>query len=89
METDTFAPLLTREIPLPVVDAGVDDHREGPLPRSLAQAAGGARARRGIALLLGLFLLLVALEAALLRRVWEPEPLVIYQAGPRTVLVRR
>lgn len=89
METDTFTPLLTKEIPMPVVEAGVSDHLAGPLPRSLAQAAGLTRARRGIGLVLGALLLLVAAQSVLLVRYSKSEALVVYRAGSQTRLVER
>ena len=88
MDVDTFRPLLTAEIPLPVVEAGALDAVEGPLPRSLAQATAEERAKHGARRLAVLFALLVAAEFFLVLRYWKPGPLVVYQAGSRTVLVR-
>jgi len=89
MDAEMFPPLLTAEIPLPVVEPGEADAREGPLPRSLAQAAGLTRAKKTIGLILGVLLVLVAVEAALLVRVSKSRALVVYQAGSQARLVAR
>ena len=89
MDAETFPPLLTAEIPLPVVEPGIADARDGPLPRSLAQAAGLTRAKRTVALVLGVLVILVAVEASLLVRISKSRALVVYQAGSQTRLVTR
>jgi hypothetical protein len=89
VETDTFAAMLTAEIPAPIVEAGVSDTLEGPLPRSLAQAAGEGRAMRGLALVLGVLLLQIAAQGLLLARLSKSQALVVYQAGSQSRLVRR
>ena len=81
MTSETFAPLLTAEIPPPVVDPGISDDRDGPLPRSLAQAAGKTRARRGVLIALAALALQAALEGGLLARLSTPRVLVVYRAG--------
>jgi hypothetical protein len=89
MNSETFTPLLTAEIPPPVVDPGTADEQEGPLPRSLAQAAGKTRARRGTLLVMGMLLLQAALEGILLVKLSDAPPLVVFQPGSRDRLVGR
>jgi hypothetical protein len=60
---------------------------ETPLPRILLQAACRNAASRRVAMLALLFLLLGALEAALLLRLGESGPLVVYHIPPRRTLL--
>ena len=89
MSSEAFTPMLTAEIPPPVVDPGICDDRVGPLPRSLAQAAGKTRARRGTLFVLGILLVQVALEGILLRRLSDGRALVVYQTGPEARRIAR
>jgi hypothetical protein len=85
---DTFPPIPTGAIPLPIVEEREEIRAgEGGLPRILLQAAGAVRAARNVSLLTGLFLLIAILELGLCLRLPRPVPVIVYGEFPRITLL--
>ena len=88
MDTNTFEPVPTCDIPMPILERpGEVGTGEPPMPRVLLQVAGSRRAAWKVTLLSGLFLLLAVLELVLLLRLPPQDPLVVYGEIPRTTLL--
>jgi len=81
-----FPPTPTCDIPMPIVEPA-GENRGAPLPRILLQAAGTRAAARRVTVIAMVFLAIALLEAALLARLPNPEPLVVYHDVPTHVLV--
>ena len=86
METTLYQPIATCDIPMPIVEPAQEE-RGAELPRILLQAAGTRAASRRVLALSLVFLAIAALEAVLLFRLPNPEPLVVYHHVPRITLV--
>ena len=87
MDPADFRPIPTCEIPPPVVEReGLPDGHLEILPRILLQAAGMKAHSRRLLLITAAFVVLSALEVALLLRL-EPRPLVVYQEPAVRVLL--
>jgi len=88
MDTDTFQPVPTCDIPMPILErralVGSD---EIPMPRVLLQVAGSSDAAGKVTLLAAMFLLVALLELCLLLRLPLQDPLVVYGDFPRTTLL--
>jgi hypothetical protein len=88
MDTNTFQPVPTCDIPMPILErTGQVGSDEPPMPRVLLQVAGSSHAAWKVTLLSGLFLLLALLELVLLLRFPPQDPLVVYGDFPRTTLL--
>ena len=85
---DSYPPIPTCEIPMPIVE-GVGEARlgEAVLPRILLQAAGTGHAARNVKVLTGLFLLAAILELGLFLRLPTPAPEIVYGDFPRLTLL--
>jgi hypothetical protein len=87
MDSETYEPQLTAEVPVPEVEKGVLDSVEGPLPRRLAEVAGRTRAIRGVLALIATLALVALVQGLLLGRVFRNAPLVVYQdRAPESVV---
>jgi hypothetical protein len=87
-KTDTFRPVPTCEIPPPVLEGLTAElAAPGAIPRVLLQTAGSGRAARRVLLLAALFAAFSAMELALLLRLPQPAPLVVYGDFPRKLLM--
>jgi len=88
LEADTFRPIPTCDIPMPILE-GTRDAKVGEpvLPRILLQAAGTGHAARNVKLLTGLFLLAALLELGLYLRLPTPAPEIVYGDFPRITLL--
>ena len=86
METTHYPPMATCDIPMPIVEPA-GESRGAPLPRILLQAAGTRAAARRVMVIAMIFLAIALLEAVLLARLPNPEPLVVYHDVPTHILV--
>jgi hypothetical protein len=88
MDTNTFQPVPTCDIPMPILERrGVVGSDEMAMPRVLLQVAGSSAAAWKVTLLTLLFLLIALLELCLLSRFPAQDPLVVYGDFPRTTLL--
>ena len=88
MDTDTFQPVPTCDIPMPILERPrAAGSNETPMPRVLLQVAGQSHAAWKVTLLSALFLFLALLELGLLLRLPPQDPLVVYGDFPRTTLL--
>jgi hypothetical protein len=88
MDTDTFLPIPTCEIPPPILERATKTASEATtLPRVLLQEAGSSHASRRVIGLAGLFLLVALFEVALLLRLPPKPPVVVYGDFPRILLM--
>lgn len=88
METNTFAPIPTCEVPMPILERPTGgENCAGSIPRILLQAAGSGQAARNVTWLAVLFLTVALLEGGLLLRLPAPDPLIVYGEFPRTTLL--
>jgi len=89
MDESLYQPVATCDIPMPILEgpASAELSAEPELPRILLQAAGRERSSRNLLVLTGLFLVLAILEGVLLLRMRVEEALVVYEDGPRQILL--
>jgi hypothetical protein len=88
MDTNTYPPIPTRDIPMPILERTPEAGSEaGAMPRVLLQVAGSSHAAWEVSVLSGIFLLLSLLELVLLLRLPPQDPVVVYVDFPRTTLL--
>lgn len=88
METNTFAPIPTCDIPMPILEGvPIRGSGESDIPRILLQAAGSGQAERRVAGIVALFLLLALGEFSLFLRLPPQDSLIVYGDFPRQTLI--